>query len=361
MIWFLLAAGIAIDHVPEQSIIVETIEVGANKCGAWKKSLLKGQSIVIHLDAPYGVITMATHEGYDMYIGTMAADSTGWKSVVWYTATRNNGFITIGNSRAIVEIVAQKSIEVIGSALYMGEKVSDGLQCTSLQAGASKIHKIGQINQNDALCYAQTSAPVSLYMSHSNDGTQYALNAKGHTKDIVKKTVNIDMRFEADEIQIVAVTADTTTPAVNFQINLHWSGGKSQYEYSKLTAEDAKQGVGIATSAGVDEFTLMMEEPVYPELEEPQTETPTATPDSEPLTGGQIAIIVVGVVLALAVFGAFVTVTIVIIKRAKKIVAQQVGADQPSSSSSSSSSSNLNDMQNAAAEPAQPAPNGLDA
>lgn len=335
MIW-LLPVGIAavISHVPEKDIIVKTIDVNQKESASWKESLRKGQSIVVRMNAPYGVITMATHDGYDMYIGTISPESTTWESSIWYQATTDNGFITIGNARAIIEIVAQEDIELIGTALYVGEKVEDGLQCTDLLPGLLMNYQISTIRADQALCYVQTSTPVSLYVNHKNDGTKCQITAKGHSSEETWDTQNVDRQFADNEVQLVAVTVPNDISGV-FKINVAWSGGLSVHKHETLIADKAKGGVGIATPAGLMKFQVMMQEPIYPQLETPTTAVQTTgTPKPDPLSGGEIAIIVVGVVMGVVAFGGVVTATVVIIKRAKKI-AKQVKAETSTSSSSS--------------------------
>jgi hypothetical protein len=204
--------------------------------------LPRGEIILLTLDSPHSVLSIAAPHSTIAYIGLSHGAQFDW----FQLPDRNPGFYAFGSYTAIVEIVATRTTTVAYTVHSIG---SDG--CASVRPACSGTFSLPEFAHIPE-CFATTTG--SAQASITGDLGSGELTVHGGTAFNISNPLALS-GFTA--IHFLNEGPIGSTAGVAFR------GGHSEFEYAEVNRETEPGVVGVH---GLAPFTAMLREPDYPLL-----------------------------------------------------------------------------------------------
>ena len=240
--------------------------------GVYNQTIPAGYSAVVYLDKPRGVIAITNGTGaYQVNIGLLSPYEFGFISEDWYVhlPAAENGLITLGNNRAVVEILALEDTAVSFTVAFMGP--NPGISFTSLMSCSTGVHSIRNLSVWENIGYIVTDVRTEVKMTLAKIPSLDALvvNVTGSGRTFRGNTTQ---KFDAGVVQMITTTYPDD---LSCEITLECIGGSQDLAYPELTCDVVGcSDFGLFTVTGAFSTFAQLDEvptrPPPPPTEEPK-------------------------------------------------------------------------------------------
>lgn len=264
-----LLLGIAVgwlDHeTPRERIEYEdTIE--KYDVVSFNKSLERGKIYLLNIRHVGMVLGVSASGEYAVYIGRIPAEGNERTSEEWYQVDSSDeeGFICIGNSYAIVEIVALDDITLSVAGAFLGEKGSREQQCTTIYAGSDESYIMNNqlLSSSESRCILTTH--VDAWPRVSADLRNGVTLSIYHDGEEIRLT---ELAISNDKFPNTQVMALRSANDAYVTMSIEYLGGDAFHSYtskSRLSYKSHLNYFGIYNNKFTS-FRILLEEPEYPD------------------------------------------------------------------------------------------------
>lgn len=277
--YFVLLSVLGQCHDPLAERIHNESVVEERRVIALNTTLPMGKTWIVHAMHVGMVLSIAATGRYVVNIGLIPAGSNNRSSTDWYTLDSQEieGFICIGQSQAIFEIIAwETDISLIIAGAYLDkEKAEIKYQCTEVWAASSTPYYFPMMEKGEAPCFFTTdfSTWLSYSASFSPSKNVAAYAIRDNRADITAYRKIQEIYQGNKGIQIMTLRASDTVTSIN--VSLIYSGGSLSHEY---TSSEPVSYASHAEFFGLYNNGMKPLEPLSSDFEYPNLDNEGGTP-----------------------------------------------------------------------------------
>jgi hypothetical protein len=238
---------IAISHI---------LEGGELQCES--ESLSKGQMILLTITSPYGTLSMATHQGYSLYVGLipLAGGPTRW----FTTGDSPLGVLYFGANKAIIEIAANTDTKITYTTYFVGNGAG---YCASIRPASSDVIIKDFSNSSSRHCFVATDESVDAEVSGSLGSGEIIIHSPGsrhHLNSPSSIPVSRLRGFHAIQLSNEGLSTSS--------LNLSFRGNDPAHEHDEVTQDTP---AGVIGKGWISTFNAVTSEPSDAEPMYPMT------------------------------------------------------------------------------------------
>jgi hypothetical protein len=239
-----LVASAVLSPIPIRSIapafLHDTITINDVACS--NITVPSSSAVLFTFPIPYGVLLL-DGASFDFYVYTSR----------WYAPSASRaGFISLGNQRGVVEVVARANVTVTYAAAYL---TPSGYPCTEISAGSSGAISISEVMENESLCFVSTCRHGRVHVAGSLGGCA-VVNVTADGFDSVPEPP-LDLAAPA----LVIVSADTDCS--NMSLSVTYGAAPTDQNFGTLEFHEDLR-FGIFNGTDWTEFAEMADDPNLP-------------------------------------------------------------------------------------------------